>query len=433
MSKAITISIIDNVIPHENADKLEIAIIEGWECIVPKGQYKIGDRVMYFPPEVMIPEEVANKLGVAKYLKFKTVTSPTGETVSVGRTKNVKIRNIVSMGIVAQIPESLSQTPVGTECNDYYGAWEYEAPNETEAIGQEPSVKKTRSPKSEMAGPVPKVPLFPNVVNILKRHKAFVGQQVVATEKLHGSNVAIGYIGPVGKKFIVVNSRNNRRKIPVIKYRLLERLFVRGRNWCEEANRPTLYNILDKLYKSWSKTKISTYYPSWFAGRYSLELKFDYGTNFKDTVYTSPEIIKNDRYWGPVENWKLWEKLPQMAYNNDFILYGEVTGQFKGFDYGSPESKFYVFDVSVNGKMLSDDSMRNICFGNVMTVPLIYTGEYDLDKLKAMSQGNSILANHIREGIVVRMADGSGPRLKLLNPEYLVKRDAGLTPDCKDN
>lgn len=434
MSKVITISLVDKIIPHENADKLEIAIIEGWECVVPKGQYKVGDRVMYFPPEVMITEEVATKLGVAKYLKFKMVKSPSGEEVSAGRTKTVKIRNIVSMGIVTTVPKSLTQSPVGTECNEYYGAWEYEAPDELETSRPKDGAGSPKSKRSEMGTPVPQAPLFPNVVNILKRHKAFVGQWIAATEKLHGSNVGIGYVNVGNHQIIVVNSRNNRRKIPVIKYRLIEKLFVMGRN--KSAGRPTLYNIFDKLYRLYAKTKLGTYYPSCneCLDRYSKELSFDYGPNFRGSVFSSFEIIKSDRYWGPVENYELWKTLPKMSQNNDLVLYGEITGQFKGFDYGSPTPQFFVFDVNINGKMQSHDAMIRICSDHLITtVPTIYIGEYDLDVLKKIVNGQSMLGNHIKEGLVIRLVDGSGPRLKLLSPEYLVKRDADLVPDQKDD
>ena len=40
---------IDRVLPHPNADLLELAHIKGWQCVVPKGKYAAGSLVTYVP------------------------------------------------------------------------------------------------------------------------------------------------------------------------------------------------------------------------------------------------------------------------------------------------------------------------------------------------------------------------------------------------
>ena len=39
--------VIENIRKHENADMLEIAIISGWQVVVRKGEFKVGDVVFY--------------------------------------------------------------------------------------------------------------------------------------------------------------------------------------------------------------------------------------------------------------------------------------------------------------------------------------------------------------------------------------------------
>ena len=36
---------IDKVLPHSNADVLELAHIKGWQCVAPKGKYAAGALV----------------------------------------------------------------------------------------------------------------------------------------------------------------------------------------------------------------------------------------------------------------------------------------------------------------------------------------------------------------------------------------------------
>ena len=47
---------------HPNADRLEIATIKGWQCIIPKDTFKVGDAVVYFPIDSVLSPEVEAKL-----------------------------------------------------------------------------------------------------------------------------------------------------------------------------------------------------------------------------------------------------------------------------------------------------------------------------------------------------------------------------------
>ena len=57
MSNVITkVVAIDDIKPHPNADRLDIAVIGGWQCVVPKGQYSAGDNIVYFTPnDTLLP------------------------------------------------------------------------------------------------------------------------------------------------------------------------------------------------------------------------------------------------------------------------------------------------------------------------------------------------------------------------------------------
>ena len=60
----ITVERVESVEEHGNADKLEIVKILGTQTVVPKGQYRVGQHVVFFPPDILIPENVSSELGV---------------------------------------------------------------------------------------------------------------------------------------------------------------------------------------------------------------------------------------------------------------------------------------------------------------------------------------------------------------------------------
>lgn len=55
----VTLEKISKIWEHPNADRLELASIEGmtYQFVVPKGQYIEGDAVLYFPVDSLIPQE----------------------------------------------------------------------------------------------------------------------------------------------------------------------------------------------------------------------------------------------------------------------------------------------------------------------------------------------------------------------------------------
>jgi len=68
----VTVERIEAVEPHPNADKLEIAKVAGTQTLIVKGQFRAGDLCVYFPPDILLPGDVSETLGVAKYLKTAT-------------------------------------------------------------------------------------------------------------------------------------------------------------------------------------------------------------------------------------------------------------------------------------------------------------------------------------------------------------------------
>ena len=53
--KLVTVRRIDRIEPHPNADRLELARIGGWQCVVGKGEFSEGQLVLYFEPDSFLP------------------------------------------------------------------------------------------------------------------------------------------------------------------------------------------------------------------------------------------------------------------------------------------------------------------------------------------------------------------------------------------
>ena len=48
---------IDKILPIEGADRVELAIVGGWQIMVKKGQFNAGDLAIYFEIDSKLPEK----------------------------------------------------------------------------------------------------------------------------------------------------------------------------------------------------------------------------------------------------------------------------------------------------------------------------------------------------------------------------------------
>jgi len=113
---------IKNVISHKQADSLEIVIIKEWECIVKKGKYKKGEKIIFIPPDSILPTELADQLGVRNYL-----AGPNKD-----RVKCARLRGVMSFGLVMDMPEG-EYWKVGTDVKEHFGITKYDPPIRTAA------------------------------------------------------------------------------------------------------------------------------------------------------------------------------------------------------------------------------------------------------------------------------------------------------------
>lgn len=94
MRKLTSIRKIDKIVPHKNADLLEVAIVGGWPCVVRKGEFAEGQVVVFCEVDTLLPPHEAYDF-LAKGCGH---TEPDGSVWY--RLKTVRLRGQLSQGIL---------------------------------------------------------------------------------------------------------------------------------------------------------------------------------------------------------------------------------------------------------------------------------------------------------------------------------------------
>lgn len=157
---------IEQVLSHPNADALELSHIKGWQCVVPKGKYAAGDLVTYIPIDAVIPAEHSDRWGITKYL-------------SNGRVRCARLRGEPSFGVI--IDREDPSWAEGRDVQEFYGITKYVPPVKISAGDAEDA-----HPLLVEYTDVENLRNFPDVLTD--------GEDVVVTEKLHGTNCRVALI-----------------------------------------------------------------------------------------------------------------------------------------------------------------------------------------------------------------------------------------------
>ena len=179
---------------HGNADALELATVGGWQMCVKKGVYRDGDAVVYFEQGTVLPREMAEQLGVVNYLSVKTDLH-SERVLVVGR---IKLRGEPSFGLVISPEPGML---VGQDVADHYGASKYYPP--------------MRATAGDAEADDPRFPAYTEIENLRSYPRVLAdGEEVVATEKIHGTNCRVGFVQQDDGVMLMAGSRVLRRKPP---------------------------------------------------------------------------------------------------------------------------------------------------------------------------------------------------------------------------
>lgn len=139
--KLASVQRIKALLPIEGADKIELALVQGWQVVVKKGEYKVGDLVIYLEIDSWVPHAIAPFLTDAGK-EPKEFNGVKGE-----RLKTIKLRKQLSQGLILPLITLTDQlaglVSEGEDVTQTIGIQKWE-PAEKEHSNQ-PMGAKTRS------------------------------------------------------------------------------------------------------------------------------------------------------------------------------------------------------------------------------------------------------------------------------------------------
>ena len=425
MSKLIVeVCRVESVENHPNADRMAIALVKGWKTCIGKNpdtgetQFKAGDKCVFFPPDSVLPPELANgpddefvgRLNVMKYLHVLP-KNERGERPAGGRVVAARLRGQVSYGVIMAIDPAYGDDPnweVGTDVAEYFGITKFEPPLESLEGDEE-------RPNSRFYG-------YTSIENIGNYPTAIpVGDEVFITEKIHGKNCRIGLViegDEAGNAnwTMMAGSHGVRRK----EFSRVEHRF-KIPEMLEQGYKPEQFvenGIFIVNGRTWMVETVIPANPEWHEGSvdkvHCFQVKEE---DENDPVIGYTVVFKRSEFWEVItENIRALleylksDEFPFFEPKHSVVLYGEIFGYgVQDMQYGLKGRQFRVFDVAINNQYLDFDVKSGLFakFG-IPQVPILYRGPFSVDVLENYTSGPTTICDAAdaggfkgREGVVV--------------------------------
>jgi len=387
---------VDDVYDHPNADRLSILKIRGYEAIANKHEdgshrYMKGEMIIYVPEGAVVPDRHLYERGYWSEKDGKGMLAGSKGN----RVKAISLRGVLSQGLVWKTNQKMSYDPEVSVIA--FGNLD----SETVQVGVGPKDPICASKRvrvgdnvAEFFNIVKYVPPVP--MNMTGRMKALFeaqydydiedlkaypdifqdGEEVVATEKLHGTFVRMTLI--------------------------------------PDMNDPDLFGD----------------------GNVTITTK---GMGAQGLVFLNIPENAGNLYVKALSRFTFdFQAAARLIWPDQTVhLMGEIFGpRVQDLNYGLQEPEFRAFDMRVGHEFLSDDAKASFFDGlGVPRVPVLYRGPFSWAKMEELAAGDTTigLSPHIREGIVITAAGAQTKRTlalgrtmrpiaKLLSPAYLTRK-----------
>jgi RNA ligase (TIGR02306 family) len=359
------VSAINNILDIPDADNIELAVVNGWFCIVKKGSHSIGDLVVCATTDAVIPLEISEKLGVTNYLRSKE------------RVRTIKLRGVYSECLLMPIdliPES--RRKYGEDLMDVLKIYKYEPPARLITLA---SGKKRRYHENPNFYIYYKFPNFKNVPNIFDEY-----DYVEITRKIHGTNARYGIV----------------KKTKLSLWDKIKKFFGFDLGWGE-------YEFVVGSHNVEKGSDTQGFYDTnvW----YDIEKKYDIKNKLWNLVKKNISIKGNDTSIG-----------------SGLIIYGEIYGKGiqKNYEYGLDDIQLCIFDVELNKKYFNLTSAEFVVndYLKLPYVEVLHKGLYSEEVKNKFVFNNFINNTKVpHEGIVIKAVDGNRAKVaKVINPDYLI-------------
>jgi len=355
------------IVPHPNADAIEIAQVGDFQCIVKKGQFFSTDFGVYIPEQAIVPQWLLEEMNL-----WDATRNKGGLAGAAGnRVKAIKLRGVLSQGLLLPV-QLYSPTEVLVISEPHEGnqgagivAIGGDAASCLGIVKYEPSVP------SHMAGKIAGVDLAATLGydfdNIKKKPDLFTeGEEVVITEKIHGTLMQIGVVPES-----MANDRYYKGRVTISSKGMGRQGFVLD------------YTDTDNLY---------------------VQAAIKHGLFEKALAFFGEAANEMDMPYFIVG--EVYGRTASGAGVQDLVYDGETLG-FRMFDVvcgTRGHEQWFSFEEFVNTAQVMD----------VPIVPVLYVGPFSKAVVLEHTDGNTVVQpavtrnviSQIREGVVVKSIDG---------------------------
>lgn len=177
----VPLTTIKEIKEHPNADRLQLAVVYGFEVVIGKDSMNVGDEVIYVPVDSVLPIKLEDEL----------FSSDSKIKLTKHRVRQIRIRKHPSQGMLVKkdtidkiynfIPDKLEK--------DYRNELEiekYEPPTKGSPQGQQKTIKAKKNSHFREYKGLGNIKWFPT-----KFHE---NELVVVQEKIHGTNARAGIL-----------------------------------------------------------------------------------------------------------------------------------------------------------------------------------------------------------------------------------------------
>lgn len=350
--------------PHTNAERLELATVYGFQVIVQKGKFKVGDKIIYIPIDSILAPNLEALLFPAD-AKVKLNKS---------RVRQIKLRGLASQGMI------ISPNEIRSLVNPDYFQDEQDVRTILGVTKYEPPVKEVRGPNNAPKGRKkqanPNFHKYNGLGNIKWFPNMFKdGDHVIIQEKLHGTNARAG-------------------KLPFVANTLWKRL-------------KKLFGYAPAYENLYGSNNVDISSARSYSGWYGEDV---YGKVLKE-LDVFGKIRDGETVFGEIVGPGIQKGYTYGLKEHRFVIFDVKMYDVDGNQYWmAPE------DVEWYAKTRGFDF-----------VPVLYNGPYNKEMAYALTRGKSEYndkSEKVREGIVIKAArkysvEGNKQALKWVSEDYL--------------
>lgn len=171
MRKLATIREVSDIQPIDGADKIEVAVVDGWKCVIKRGEFATGDKVIYCEIDSFLP--VRPEFEFLRASSYKKMGDAEGF-----RLRTVKLRGQISQGLLIPITLLDRTVALGEDVTEELGIQKYEAPIPSCLSGQVVGAFPATVAKTDEE----------RIQNLANEYEGYSGKLFYVTEKLDGTS-----------------------------------------------------------------------------------------------------------------------------------------------------------------------------------------------------------------------------------------------------